>query len=130
MTLFREVGGLPVWEPIPWEMTGPKADAQRNEFMARAAWEIIWTKAPFGNWPAEGVFGKPQKWFADHDANFYATLENEDMLLIQNIWHGFPDPPEWGLATRVEGHEDRRWSMWGHFSYLPMAWEVPGETDA
>lgn len=21
-------------------------------------------------------------------------------LLIQNTWHGWPDPPEWGLASR------------------------------
>jgi hypothetical protein len=26
-----------------------------------------------------------------------------DIILIQNTWHGFPDPPEWGLASRPAG---------------------------
>jgi hypothetical protein len=52
-------------------------------------------------------------------------MDGEDLLLIRNIWFGFPDPPEWGLASRPTGMSDADWKHWGHFPDIPEAWVLP-----
>jgi hypothetical protein len=56
---------------------------------------------------------------------FVASHDGEDLLLIRNIWFGFPDPPEWGLASRPNGRNDVKWMQWGYFADLPSRWIVP-----
>jgi len=53
------------------------------------------------------------------------TFDDEDLILIRNAWFGFPDPPEWGLASRPTVNAEAKWKMWGHFRDLPAAWLIP-----
>ncbi|WP_258128311.1 hypothetical protein [Achromobacter anxifer] len=126
MSLYRRDDVFPEWEPVPWDMTGAAADAQELGFHERAMKPVLWTRAPWQDFPESGIFGRDRDWFVSNDIAYYATIDGEDLILIQNTWHGFPDPPEWGLASRPEGQAAASWSHWGHFPNLPVAWEMPG----
>ncbi|MBN3726007.1 hypothetical protein [Burkholderia sp. Ac-20379] len=125
MNLYRRDDVFPAWEPIPWNMTGAAVDAQELGFHVRARKPIHWTCTPWHDFPQSGIFGRDREWFSSNDIAFYATFEGEELILIQNTWHGFPDPPEWGLASRPAGQAEASWSQWGHFPDLPTAWVMP-----
>ncbi|HEX2837383.1 MAG TPA: hypothetical protein VHN77_04560 [Phycisphaerales bacterium] len=116
---------FPEWEPIPWNATGPEAGAQSQGFLVRAGKPLVWMKVDLQQFPADGIFGQGRDWFVRHDIAYVTTFEDEDFVLIQNTWFGFPDPPEWGLASRPTGNSDAKWSMWGHFPHVPKAWSLP-----
>lgn len=126
MSLYRRDDVFPEWEPVPWDMTGAAADAQELGFHERAMKPVRWTRASWENVPESGLFGRDRAWFSSNDIACYATFDGEDLILIQNTWHGFPDPPEWGLASRPEGQAATPWSHWGHFPNLPVTWVMPG----
>jgi hypothetical protein len=119
---------LPDWEPFPWKLTGEEADIQEAGFQKRALKAISWTAAPWQDFPPEGIFGQPRDWFVSNDIRFYATADEEDLVLVQLAYHGFPDPPEWGLWSRPKGKVTDAWTPWGHVPILPTAWVVPGES--
>lgn len=125
MGIYRRDTHFPKWEPIPWELAGRKADAQERGFHERALKPLVWTKVDWKNFPAEGIFGQDRDWFVSNDIAYVTTFDSEDLILIDNTWFGFPDPPRWGLASRAEGTTD--WQLWGSFPDLPKAWTVPGE---
>lgn len=127
MSIYRRDDASPEWEPMPWDLAGEAADEQEAGFHRRAITPISWQPVPYQSFPKEGVFGHRKDWFAEHEVEFYASLDGEDLLLIRNPWHGFPDPPEWGLASRPSGRNDLRWVGWGHFPELPNAWALPSE---
>ncbi|GAB7540153.1 hypothetical protein [Burkholderia sp. 3C] len=125
MSIYRRHYVFPAWEPIPWNMQGAAADTQELGFHDRAMKPIPWTRTPWRDFPQSGLFGCDCDWFRSNDIAFYATFDSEDLILIQNIWHGFPDPPEWGLASRPAGQVGTSWSQWGHFPDLPKSWVMP-----
>jgi hypothetical protein len=114
MAIYRRDEVSPEWEPIPWGLNAAEADTQEQGFHLRALKLIVWKLAPFQQFPADGLFGQDRDWFISNDITFYATFDGEDLILIQNRWHGFPDPPEWGLASRPQAATDVKWSLWGH----------------
>lgn len=128
MAIYRRDPYLPEWEPIPWKLAGEEADAQEHGFHERALKPLVWTRVDWKNFPPDGIFGYDRDWFVSNDIAYVATFGDEDLVLIDNTWAGFPDPPRWGLASRATGAEV--WQMWGHFPDLPNAWTVPGEVDA
>jgi hypothetical protein len=86
---------------------------------------VAWRKICWDAFPPEGLFGEPPDWFRSNEAAFVATWDREDLILIQHIWCGFPDPPEWGLWSRAQDRHDLPWLAWGHVPELPPAWIVP-----
>jgi hypothetical protein len=110
------------WEADPWNASDAIADAQLAGFETRAVMPIVWTSirtaGPF-------VFGMDVTKLIGADVEFHATHGGEDMILMQLAWHGFPDPPEWRLATRPCDAVDQQWESWGYFEDLPEAWTVP-----
>jgi hypothetical protein len=118
------------WEPVPWDAAEDVELRQRAGFNARAAMGIVWTAVPRDNFPAEGLFGKSREGFIENDVQYYAATESEWLLLAENIWHGFPDPPRWCLISRPAGGASGAWEGWGCFDPLPGAWGVPGESEA
>jgi len=56
------------------------------------------TGSSWKNFPDGGIFGQPRDWFVSNDIVCVAISDTEELILIQNTWHGFPDPPEWGLG--------------------------------
>lgn len=125
MSIYRRDEISPEWEPAPWLMDGHAADQQELGFHARAQLAIRWTPIPWTAFPAEGIFGHASDWLSSANAAFFATVGEEDFLLIDNIWSGWPDPPRWGLASRAKGQNHLSWERWGHFPDLPAAWHVP-----
>ena len=125
MSIYKRDPVLPEWEPIPYDLTGQAADEQERGFHERASKPIVWQRVPFKAFPDEGVFGHELHWFSENEIEYYASFDTEDLVLVRNPWHGFPDPPEWGLASRPAGTRVVKWAMWGHVPELPKAWTVP-----
>lgn len=125
MSIYRRDEISPEWEPAPWPMDTEAADLQEQGFHDRAQLAIQWSPIPWKTFPEDGIFGRPKDWFLSVDATFFATVGEEDLLLIDNTWSGWPDPPRWGLASRPQGQSNLPWERWGHFPNLPSAWHVP-----
>ena len=109
------------WEADPWDATGAVADAQLEGFRQRADIIVTWARL---NEVASMPFGVEKQKLVEADVAFVATTEDEDMLLMQLDWHGFPDPPEWRLATRLVGGSGK-WQSWGYFATIPQKWRLP-----
>lgn len=129
MRIYIRDDVFPEWEPAPWTLCGADADDQELGFRQRADKTINWRAVCLREFPTEGIFGEDRDWFSRNEINFIATLDGEDLVLVQRAWSGFPDPPEWGLATRPTGQHDKPWRAWGHFARLPARWIVPGDAD-
>jgi hypothetical protein len=127
LSIYRRDDVFPEWEPIPWDAHGRDVDAQENGFHQRALKPLRWNKVDWMNFPAEGIFGHDKDWFIRNDIAYVTIFDGEDLILIRNTWFGFPDPPEWGLASRAAGSIDTKWLRWGHFPDLPLGWSVPGK---
>lgn len=125
MSIYRRDEILPEWEPAPWPMEPVAADEQERGFHKRAQMPIQWQPIPWKTFPDERIFSHTKDWLSSVDAAYYASLGNEDFLLIDNTWSGWPDPPRWGLASRPSDQNDLQWDRWGHFPELPPAWHVP-----
>ena len=112
------------WEAAPWDASDGVADTQHEGYRERAAkpiqWQSVRSIAHDGK-----LFGLDKQWFVSRDVEYFAEHDGEQLLLIQLAWHGFPDPPEWGLASRPAGNEKAQWSEWGYFAHLPTCWSVP-----
>ena len=110
------------WEADPWNASDELANAQLTGFQLRATKPLVWvpirTSGP-------SIFGVDVQELISEDVEFHATHDGEDMLLMQLVWHGFPDPPEWRLATRPRESADPTWASWGYFAHLPPAWKMP-----
>jgi len=116
---------FPDWEPTSWPMEAKAAERQKFGFIERSKRSILWKNVPWKCFPAEGLFGKDEDWFRSHDVGYIALLEHECLILIQNLYFGFPDPPEWGLASRSNLKGSEKWTHWGYFKTLPKAWMFP-----
>jgi hypothetical protein len=116
----------PEWEPIPWDVAEAEAGAQRAGYDRRAAWPILWAPVPFRAWPDQGLFGESRDWFIANEVDYHARHEGEELILIKRAWAGWPDPPQYGLASRVAGGA---FVHWGSFDFPPAAWRFPEETD-
>jgi hypothetical protein len=112
------------WEAAPWDACDEVADRQLEGYRERSAkpiqWQAIRSIAPNGV-----LFGLEKQWFISRDVEYFAERDDEQLLLLQLAWHGFPDPPEWGLISRAAGNKNAGWSEWGYFAHLPACWSVP-----
>jgi hypothetical protein len=138
MSIYVRHGVLPEWEPIPWDLSGEAVDEQEKGFHRRATKIITWREIPplLQDFPTEGILGHSQDWFNSiqiAEIHFFAISDGEDLLLIRRMFHGFPDPPEWGLASRLSGCDNEEWTMWGSFDEIPKTWTLnlaPEKIDA
>ena len=125
MAVYKRDQVSPDWEPSPWPMDTGAADEQERGFRTRAQMPIRWEPIPWEAFPEQGISGYAKDWLASIDAAHFASFGDEDLILIDNTWFGWPDPPRWGLASRPCGQHDRKWDRWGHFPDLPTAWDFP-----
>ena len=100
-------------------------ERQRRGFEQRSAWPLSWMKIDCSALPTERVFGESKEWLRTHDVIAFCTHAGEDLLLIHLAWHGFPDPPEWGLWSRTSDDHALPWQPWGYFTSTPESWKVP-----
>lgn len=110
------------WEADPWDASDKLANVQLAGFQLRATKPIAWIPIRISG---PSIFGIDVQKLIGADVEFHATHDGEDMLLMQLIWHGFPDPPEWRFATRPRECADLPWTSWGYFAQLPPAWKMP-----
>ena len=115
------------WEADPWDTSDELADAQLVGFALRSEKPIEWVSIRASR---EAILGIDKQRLLSADAEFYATHDGEEMLLMRLAWHGFPDPPEWRLATRLGDGAEINWSSWGYFADLPAAWKMPDTSSA
>lgn len=115
---------LKEWEPIPYNTGKKLAAAQQEGFRLCALKPLVWWKIDFRHFPAEGVFGYDRDWCSRHEVEFVTVYDGEEYLLIDRCYFGFPDPPQYGLASRPAGKPDAEWSMWGSFWDWPSTWSV------
>lgn len=125
MSIYGRDEIFPEWEPAPWPMDATAADIQEQGFRDRAQLAIEWSPIPWKSFPGDGIFGHSKDWLLAVEATFFATVGEEELLLIDNSWSGWPDPPRWGLASRPKTQSNLPWKRWGHFKDLPSAWHVP-----
>ncbi|OCZ65834.1 hypothetical protein A9G00_40275 [Achromobacter xylosoxidans] len=118
-----------MWEPHPWDLDDAAADIQRQGFHVRGRVAVGWQSIPFGDLPAEGLFGLTADQLRSAEAVCHSTVQDEHWVLTQRLWHGFPDPPEWGLWTRRRDAAGQPWTSWGQFAALPPAWRLPPGVD-
>ena len=118
------INAFPLWEPIPWDLRGKAADEQERGFRRLATKDITWHVIP-----PEGIFGYSCDWFQSNEIDFFAVSDGEDLVLISRMYFGFPDPPQYGLASRPSGCSDAEWAMWGSFPNIPKTWYLPGQQD-
>lgn len=108
------------WEADPWDASDALADAQLAGYRERVTKSIHWHSIRTAR---SSVFGVEREKLISADVEFFAAHDGEDMLLMRLAWHGFPDPPEWRLATRPSGSTGP-WETWGYFDALPERWRV------
>ena len=123
----RKNSASDAWEADPWDATDEVANAQLSGFQNRAVKPIVWSAVRDA---ASSVFGVGIQKLIGSDVEFYASHDGEDMLLMALAWHGFPDPPEWRLATRPSEQPNNEWESWGYFPELPQVWEIPERNNA
>ncbi|WP_430415621.1 hypothetical protein [Parasphingorhabdus sp.] len=124
MDIYKRDAVLPDWEPVPWTMGSEAADKQEQGFHERALKQIVWQKILWDKIPESGIFGHQMNFLQSEDISYFASLDGEDLILIDNIWFGFPDPPRWGVASRPTGENGLPWQHWGHFPDLPETWQL------
>jgi hypothetical protein len=118
------------WEADPWDASDAIADQQLAGFKERSNLPLEWAKLSAMQLIDAKLFGMELGWHSELDVEFCAVFNGEDFVLMQQLWHGFPDPPEWRLASRPSGQPDLPWESWGYFADPPKAWLFPRDTNA
>ncbi|MGI4733483.1 MAG: hypothetical protein ACRYFW_17320 [Janthinobacterium lividum] len=111
------------WEPIPWKLSFLRSRWIKRAFRERTQLALDWRPAVEADWPPEEVLSDDLDWVRKTGTGFVADRGNERLFLFNRDWFGWPDPPEWGLAS--VGNFDGKWHLWGSFDTLPETWKVP-----
>jgi hypothetical protein len=88
-----------------------------RRFEAFATREIEWRKVNFTAWRETHPLAKDAP-------DFEADCDGQRLLLVENMFSGFPDPPAWTLYI-VEGRPLEARSL-GSFDWWPRGWSGNG----
>ena len=111
------------WEANPWKAGFLRSRSMKKGYRERASWPLTWRRAGLNDWPAISALGDDHDWARKMGTGFIAEFGDEVLFLIDRDWFGWPDPPQWGLASFYAASGE--WQLWGNFSDLPSAWTVP-----
>jgi len=111
------------WEPIPWKLGFLGSRRLKQGFLERSTLPLDWRAATESDWPPVEALGDDFDWARRTGTGFVAERDEENLFLIHRDWFGWPDPPEWGLASRSKA--DGSWYLWGSFDAVPENWKVP-----
>lgn len=105
------------WEPpghlgMPGQIPDNRWDAWRA-FEPWAMAEINWSRIDASVWRANFPSGEVVP-------DYEAVVAGEQLLLVQHVYHGFPDPPEWALYERRSNGA----KCLGCFGQWPAGWEA------
>ena len=100
-----------------------RINSRTDGLLKREKWSLAWRRATANDWPPVKSLGYDHNWARKTGTGFVAEHGDELLYLIDRDWFGFPDPPQWGLASFNQ--KTRKWRLWGNFDDLPMGWKVP-----
>ncbi|WP_448661314.1 hypothetical protein ACG3SL_11740 [Sphingomonas sp. CJ20] len=95
----------------------------KSGFDARAGWPLDWRRAGSAEWPTGHALGRDHEWARRTGTGFVAEFDDETLFLIDRDWFGWPDPPQWSLASHDRARD--KWQLWGSFDDVPSAWKLP-----
>jgi hypothetical protein len=95
----------------------------KRGYRERASWPLNWWRASLDDWPPISALGDDYDWARKMGTGFVTEFGDEVLFLIDRDWFGWPDPPQWGLASFHKGQG--KWALWGNFAVLPNAWKIP-----
>ena len=110
------------WEPHPYDAEIKTVEIQKANFLLIAHKNLKWHEVNYSEFPESGIFGLDQKFFSKFDVEYTASIDDKQLILMANIYFGFPDPPQWRLAYSVIGEE--RWHECGYFADIPQNWTL------
>ena len=111
------------WEPNPWTLGIFRSRRIKSGFNERAHWPLNWRRAGVEDWPTLSSLGSDHDWARKSGTGFVAEYGDEQLFLIDRDWFGWPDPPQWGLASYDRTRN--KWRLWGNFDDVPTAWSLP-----
>jgi hypothetical protein len=111
------------WEVNPWTLGFFRSRRIKLGFLERAGWPLTWRRAGLEDWPPVSALGDDHDWARKMGTGFVAEFGDETLFLIDRDWFGWPDPPQWGLASFDRA--GAKWQLWGNSDTLPPAWTVP-----
>ena len=86
------------------------------------AWSLKWEKVS----PSDLMeLGLSQKQINEAEVELISHGQGEVLLLINRLWFGFPDPPQFGLISKKSNNPDATWLRWGSFWDPPDVWTLP-----
>lgn len=89
----------------------------------RTNWPLLWRLAGAEDGPPSALLGNDFDWANKTGTGFVAHHGDETLYLIDRDWFGWPDPPQWSLAS-YDRRQDRHY-VWGDFAECPPAWRLP-----
>ena len=96
---------------------------RRAGFRLRADWPLLWRFAALEDWPPCALLGDDFDWANKTGTGFVADHGDETLYLIDRDWFGWPDPPQWSLASYDRRRD--RYYFWGDFNECRPAWRLP-----
>ena len=88
---------------------------------------VTWRPALTEDWPPTELVQNDLDWMRKTGTGYVSEFNGKRWFLFDRDWFGWPDPPEWGLAS----HEaEEGWRFFDDFDLLPENWVVPKDSNA
>jgi hypothetical protein len=87
-----------------------------------------WRPATIEDWPPSDLLQGDLDWMRKTGTGYVSEFHGKRWFLFDRDWFGWPDPPEWGLASYEAAGEG--WQFFDDFDVLPKNWIVPKVTNA
>ena len=93
-----------------------------------ASWPAAtWRPAATEDWPQTDLLEGDLDWMRKVGTGYVSEFNGKMWFLFHRDWFGWPDPPEWGLAS-YKANEG--WRFFDDFDVLPGNWTVPKDSNA
>ena len=105
---------------LGFEVGRPATSAER--------WPVAsWRPAVTEDWPPTEKLPGDLDWMRKTGTGYVSEFNGKRWFLFDRDWFGWPDPPEWGLASYATGEG---WRFFDDFDVLPDTWIVPKAPNA
>lgn len=112
-----------IWKADPWSLPFFRIWRRKAGLRLRTNWPLLWRLAGAEDGPPSALLGNDFDWANKTGTGFVAHHGDETLYLIDRDWFGWPDPPQWSLAS-YDRRQDRHY-VWGDFAECPPAWRLP-----
>ena len=93
-----------------------------------ATWPTTtWRPAATKDWPPTELVEGDLDWMRKTGTGYVSEFDGKKWFLFDRDWFGWPDPPEWGLASY---QASEGWRFFDDFDVLPEGWTVPKVSNA